>query len=85
MKRTTRTTCEQELRHLYQLNGHAQVVEASRYDLGEGYAVEVALKMAPGGHRFIHGPLRCPVTGQPLLFAGRDRALAWYADALGDL
>lgn len=80
-----RTTAEQELRHLYRRNGHAEVVEASRYDLGEGYVVEVALKMAPGGQSFVYGPLRWSVTEKPLVFADRDSALVWFADALGDL
>lgn len=70
---------------MYLRNGHAQIVEASSYDLGDGYVVEVALKMAPGGQSFVYGPLRWPATQKPLLFADRDSALEWYADALGDL
>jgi len=80
-------TCESELQRLYQLHGHAEVVPADQHGLGEGggYVIEVALKMAPGGHQFIYGPLRWPESGAVRLWSDRGAALAWLADALEDL
>jgi len=79
-------TCESELRRLYQLHGHAQVVPAEQHELGEGgYVVEVALKMAPGGRQFVYGPLRWPESSAVRLWSDRGAALAWLADALEEL
>lgn len=74
----------EQLRHLYHLNAWADVVPASKYDLGEGgYVIEVAARIK--GNAFEYEPLRYPVSHAVAFWSERQTALDYLADTLWDL